>query len=359
VRWLTGWVIISFCSVLVSCSPAVAPSPVLSPDTAALSQRVIDEAVPATDSPGCAAAVGASGIVTWHGARGLADVEAGVAISESTVFDIGSVSKQFTATMILLLAADGKLALNDPVSDHIDGLPDWGDEVTISQLVHQVSGIPEYIRLLEGKGHELEDAVGRDVAFAAIAEVKQLQFIPGAAFVYSNSNYLLLGYVIEQVTGERLADVLASRIFRPLGLELVMAPTVRVPGKARSYRFAGSEYEIADWRWDAAGAGGIQSRLADLVTWADNYRTGKLGGPGLLQAQIADAVEVGESGGGRYGAGIAVMPDGSLWHTGEYGGFHTLFRVSADRSGVLVVACNLAWINIEELGVKLAEIWRI
>lgn len=292
----------------------------------------------------------------WQGARGVADLDSGTPITESTVFDIGSVTKQFTATMILLLAADGKLSLDDHVSEHLHGLPDWAEWVSISDLIHHASGIPDYIGLLLAEGYQLETPTGRDLALEAIADVRELDFKPGTRFEYSNSNYLLLGYLIERVAQNPLADVLMNRIFRPLGLDLVMAPTEAVPGKARSYRFGDkTRYRVADWHWDAAGAAGIQARPADLVQWADNYRTGTIGGQDLLQAQAKDTVDTGD--GSRYGAGILTMADGSLTHNGEYGGFHTLFYVSPDRTREIAVACNLAEINVNEIGQKLAELW--
>lgn len=353
-RWLTGWALGSV--LLVSCSPAAEPTPVPSTDTATLSQRALDLAVFDPNGPGCGAAVGEQGVVVWQGARGVADLDSGTPITESTVFDIGSVTKQFTATMILLLAADGKLALDDRVSEHLNGLPDWAKRVSISDLIHHASGIPDFFGLLLAEGHTLDTPTGRDLAFRVIAGVRQLDFKPGTRFEYSNSNYLLLGHLIEGVTQNRLADVLANRIFRPLGLDLVMAPIETVPGKARSYRFGDdTRYRVADWHWDAAGAAGIQARLADLVQWADNYRTGTVGGQDLLHAQLKDAVDSGD--GSRYGAGILTVPDGSLTHDGEYGGFHTLFYVSPDRTREIAVACNLAEINVSEIGQKLAELW--
>jgi CubicO group peptidase (beta-lactamase class C family) len=360
VRVLAQTVVAGSLLLLVSCSaPAAGPTPTPSPDRAELSQRVISDAlsVGPDNGPGCAAAVGKQGTVVWQGHHGLADVDAGTPITESTIFDIGSVTKQFTATMILLLAADGKLALDDTESDHVDGLPAWGGHVTIGQLLHHTSGIPEYIPLLEAKGHELHDTTSRTQAFEVIAAVTKLDSKPGKSFAYSNSNYLLLGYVIERVTGVPIAKVLDDRVFRPLDLDLVMEPIDRVPGKARSYQVGayGTGWDIADWHWDASGAGGIQSRVTDLIRWGDNYRTGKLGGQTLLDAQLADAVDAGE--GARYAAGIVILPDRGLVHDGAYGGFRTLLQISADRTQVLVVACNLAEVDMNAVGGKLAELW--
>ena len=322
---------------------------------------IVDAVSGPDNGPGCAAAVGKQGTVVWQGAYGLADVDAGTPITESTIFDIGGVTEQFTATMILLLAAERKLAVDDSVSDHVDGLPAWGDDVTIDHLLHHTSGIPDYVPLLEAKGYTLEDTAGRKLAFEVIAEATKLDSKPGTSFAYSPSDYILLGYVIERVSdGAPIADVLADRIFRPLNLEMVLEPTGQVTGKARSYRVGdlGTGYPIADWHWDAAGAAGIQSRPADLVRWGDNYRTGKLGGQALLDAQLADAVDTGEGDGSRYGAGILVLRDRGLFETAGYGGFRTLFEVSADRSQVLAVACNLREVDVDAIGEELAELWQ-
>lgn len=360
-RWPTK-AVVAGSLLLVSCAPAAGPPAKPSPDLAALSQQVISDplTVGPDNGPGCAAAVGKQGTVVWHGAYGLADVDAGTPITESTVFDIGSVTKQFTATLILLLAADGKLALDDNVSDHVDGLPTWSDDVTLDQLIHHTSGIPEYMPLLGDKGYEPEDTAGRKLAFEVIAGMTELDSKPGTSFAYSNSNYILLGYVIEQVTGAPIADVLAERIFRPLDLGMVMQPTGPVTGKARSYRVGayGTGDDIYDWHWDAAGAAGIQSHVVDLVRWGDNYRTGKLGGQALLDAQLADAADPGDGDGSRYGAGIVILPDRGLFHGGQYGGFHTLFRVSPDRTQEIVVACNLLDVDVEAIGEKLANLWQ-
>ena len=332
-----------------------------SPDRAALSQRVISDPfnVGPDRGPGCAAAVGKKGKIVWQGVHGVADVDEAKPITESTIFDIGSITKQFTATMILLLAAEKRLALSDNVSEYVHGLPAWGDDVTIDQLIHHTSGIPEYGPLLEAKGYELEDTMERRSAFEVIAGASKLDSKHGTGYAYSNSNYILLGYVIERVTGSPLADVLADRIFRPLHLDLVMEPTDPVTGKARSYQVGayGTGWDIADWHWDASGAAGIQSRVADLIRWGDNYRTGKLGGRDLLDAQLAHAVGTGEGDGSRYGAGIGVGKDGSLGHTGGYGGFHSLFAVSADRTQVLAVLCNVWEADVDAIGGELAELW--
>jgi CubicO group peptidase (beta-lactamase class C family) len=117
---------------------------------------VLDGAINA-DEPGCSAAVGVEGRVVWTGVRGVANLATGAKITAGTVFDIASVSKQFTASAVLLLAVAGKLALDDPLSKYVPGLPAWSANVTVAQLMHHTSGIPDYVDLLEAQGYQQSD----------------------------------------------------------------------------------------------------------------------------------------------------------------------------------------------------------
>jgi CubicO group peptidase (beta-lactamase class C family) len=197
--------------------------------------------------------------------------------------------------------------------------------VTLGQLMHHVSGTPEYMRLLEARGFTFpfEEKISCELELKVISEVEFLNFKPGSMWQYSNSNYLLLGTVVEKVSGQQLAEFLQRNIFGPLQLHMVVGSVSVRPGKARSYRVSSgtSGYEIADWHVDALGAGVIQSTPGTLVRWADNYRSGRLGGSQLLEAQLRGAEPTSEDvighEGTRYGAGIVSDSDGTLWHGGE------------------------------------------
>ena len=324
-------------------------------DIAAHSQGVL-EAVVTEGQPGCSAAVGRDGTVVWAGARGIADISTGAEITPDTVFDIGSVSKQFTATAILLLAGAGKLALDDELSRYVPGLPGWADTVTISQLMHQTSGIPDYLGLLEGEGYQFSDRTTQAQALQALTTVTTLGFQPGTRFEYSNSNYLLLGEIVQRVSGEPLPEFLNANIFQPLDLAIVMEPVGTIPGKALSYQQAAAGYDVADSAWEQIGDGAIQTTPSQLVRWADNYRTGKVGGRQLLDAQLTGAVET-EPGGDRYAAGIYVLADGMLDHDGAWAGFVTAFRISKDRRTSLAISCNASDKDPEAMADKLGQLW--
>jgi CubicO group peptidase (beta-lactamase class C family) len=321
------------------------------------SQRVLDDAIE-PGAPGCSAAAGVNGDVAWTGVRGLADTSAGGAITTRTVFDIASVSKQFTATALLLLVDAGNPTLDDPISRYLPELPAWAATVNVGQLMHQTSGIPEYVGLLEAQGFQIGDRTTEDQALQALVGVPKLEFQPGSQFEYSNSNYLLLGEIVHRIARKPLPQFLAERIFQPLGLAMVLDPTGPIPDKAVPYeKRGGGGYRATESGWEQVGDGGIQTTPSQLVTWADNYRTGRVGGSRLIDAQLAGAVPTEPGGADRYGAGIYLLANGMLDHDGAWGGFVSAFRVSKDRHASLAISCNTDKQDPETLADSLARIW--
>lgn len=322
----------------------------------ARSQRLLDDAIK-VGAPGCSAAIGFKGRVVWTGVRGIANMSTGDPITTDTVFDIASVSKQFTATAVLLLTERGKLTLDDPLSRYVLGLPPWAATVTLAQLMHQTSGIPDYVGLLQADGYQYSDRTTEDQAMQALAAVPNLEFQPGTKFEYSNSNYLLLGEIVHRASAAPLPQFLDAEIFRPLGLTMVMDPVGQVSDKAVSYEKGDDEYQATKSVWEQIGDGAIQTTPSQLVYWADNYRTGVVGGPALLDAQLSGAVETEPGGADRYGAGIYLKANGMLDHDGTWAGFVTTFRISKDRLKSLAVSCNTDKQDPEALADSLEQLW--
>jgi CubicO group peptidase (beta-lactamase class C family) len=311
------------------------------------------------DEPGCSAAVAQQGEVMWRGVQGMADLASKTAITPSTVFDIGSVSKQFTAAAILLLRDAGRLELDDPLATHLAEFPAWSRTTTLAQLMHHTSGIPDYERLLEYQGFELTERTTQQQTVEALAEVQYLDFPPGSEWAYSNSNYVLLGEVVRRVSGQPLDQFLRTEIFEPLDLDMVVEPDAAVPGKAVSYRGSSANYEAVDHHWEQVGDGAIQTTPAEMARWGDNYRTAEVGGADWQAAVLADAVAMPPGPAGekyRYGAGISQDEDGWLSHPGHWEGFVTSFRVSPDRATTLAVACNKEF-DTTDLTRSLLDIW--
>jgi CubicO group peptidase (beta-lactamase class C family) len=326
------------------------------PDARPRSQRVLEDAIKA-DAPGCSVAVGSKGTVVWTGVRGVANTATGDAISTDTVFDIGSVSKQFTATATLLLAGAGKLSVDDPLSKYMPELPEWASTVTLTQLIHQTSGIPEYEGLLQSRGYQISDHTTQSQALQAVGAVPALNFKPGTRFAYSGSNYLLLAEVVRRVSVVPLPQFLSAQIFGPLGLAMVMDPVGTIPHKAVSYASALEDYRVAGSAWEQVGDGGIQTTPSQLVRWADNYRTGSVGGQKLLDAQLSGAVQIGPNVPIRYAAGIYLRDDGTLDHDGAWAGFVTAFRVSKDRLTSVAVSCNTDEQSPEAMADAISKLW--
>jgi CubicO group peptidase (beta-lactamase class C family) len=308
--------------------------------------------------------VGVEGNVVWQGVRGVANLDTGGPITTKTVFHIASVTKQFTALAVLLLEEAGELSTSDHLSEHVRGLPAWADTITLAELIHHTSGIPEYIDLLTLEGVGQQDPASHAVALRAIAAVQELEFKPGSTWKYSNSNYLLLGEVVRSVSGEGLPAYLDKWVFSRLDLDMVMDSLGAIPGKAVPYRRTASGFEKDKTllKWELIGAGGIQSTPTELVRWADNYRTGKVGGPAILRAQLTGGVPVTPDAStndspGLYVAGMIKSPEGHLIHGGSAGAFRTWFGVQSDRRTSLAIACNMAELNMDDFAQTLIEIW--
>ncbi|MEO5921274.1 MAG: serine hydrolase domain-containing protein [Pseudolysinimonas sp.] len=310
-----------------------------------LSDEAVASLVPATE-PGCSAAVGVGGSVIWAGAGGLADLAAGTPVTTATRFDIASVSKQFTATAILMLQRDGLLSVSDPIGAYVDGLPSWGGTVTLDQLIHHTSRIPDFWVELDEVGIGFADPADQAATVKAIARETKLE--PGSGYEYSNSNYVLLAEVVHRVSGLTLPDFLAQRIFEPLGLAMVVAPTLHAPDIARAY---GDTLQLEESGWTAYGHTGIITTPSELARWGDQYRTGPM---------VQDDFSVGavdEGAGELYAAAIDIEVDGDLNHTGRWGGYVSDFTVSADRDTTIAVICNGHLSNRFGLAAALWTIW--
>ena len=161
-------------------------------------------------SPGAVAGVMQDGALLLSRGYGLASVEHGVPIAAPTRFRIASVTKQFTVTAALMLAEDGLLSLDEPPHTYLPELPPL--PVTLDQMMRNSSGLPDFLELLRLGGHGLDRPCRAEDLIAAIARSRHLNFPPGSRFLYSNTNFLLLGLIVERLAGQKLHELLAARI---------------------------------------------------------------------------------------------------------------------------------------------------
>src|SRR4029077_11299081 len=169
-------------------------------------------------APGCAAAVSLNGELLFEKAFGLADMEFNVPNTPQTVFESGSVAKQFTAAAIVLLQQDGKLSLEDPVKKYIPELPEYGAPLTIRNLLNHTSGIRDWgtVLSLTGAGRG-ERVITMDLALDVITHQRALDFTPGSEYSYSNSGYNLAAIIVERVSKQKFSAFLEDRLFKPIG----------------------------------------------------------------------------------------------------------------------------------------------
>src|SRR5918993_155343 len=229
------------------------------------------------DAPGAVAIVVKDGRPVFRRAYGLADLEFGILLEADMVFRIGSVTKQFTAAAILQLVDAGKLTLDDDVAKYVEGYDTGGRRVTIEHLVTHTSGIPNYTELDEWAAHLRDELTPRQIL--DMIRVKPHEFEPGTQFKYSNSGYLLLGLVIEKVSGRPYADYIRQMVL-PLGMPQTMYddPLLLIPRRARGYEWESDEWRNAPYigMSQPFSAGALVSTVDDLALWNTAIERGRL-----------------------------------------------------------------------------------
>ena len=173
-----------------------------------------------TTSPGASLAVIRDGRIVYKRGYGMAKIEDGIVMTPDKIFDIGSCSKQFTATCVVMLVREGKVSLDDNVRKYIPELPDYGTPITVRHLLHHTSGLRDYNALLELAGFRGDsDCPNVDEALDVICRQKKLNYPPGQEYSYTNTGFFLLSQIVERVSGKSLNAFAQEHIFKPLGME--------------------------------------------------------------------------------------------------------------------------------------------
>ena len=327
-------------------------------DTVALEKRVdaLFAKYARAGSPGAAVGIMRDGAILLAKGYGEASVEHRVPITPRTVFRIASVTKQFTVAAILMLAREGKLSLDDTPQKYLPELPTLPQPVTIDQMARNNSGWPDFLELLRLGGSNLDRPSRLDELVGAINRNKHLNFEPGSRFLYSNTNFLLLGLIVEKITGKPLGDVLKARIFTPLGMtSTALTPDLDtiVPGLATSYLDNNDgSFRRARHGYPLTGEGGLVSTVEDLLIWANHYRHPVLQ-PTDLWAELADQQPL--TGGvlNPYCRGLVrgtLRGMTAISHGGLWPGYRTEFLRLPDAALDVVVITNLASLDPHRLG---------
>lgn len=318
-----------------------------------------------TMSPGCALSVIQDGRIIYKRGYGMADLDHDIPITPETVFHVASISKQFTAAAILLLAQEGKLSLDDDVHKYIRELPDFGVPITIRQLIHHTSGLRDQWALLTLAGWRYSlDLITDDDVLDLVSRQRDLNFKPGDEYLYCNTGYTLLAQIIKRVSGQTLREFTTARIFEPLG----MKSTYFRDDHAEIVKHIAYGYEEGEGRnvfrlsvtnFDTVGATSLLTTVEDLALWIGNFDEPKVGGAAFVARQLER---------GKLNSGKELDYASGLQH-GTYRGLATVGHGGADagyRAGLtrfpaqhfaVACLCNQAETNPSLLADKVADIY--
>src|SRR6266849_146899 len=299
-------------------------------------------------SPGCALGVYRDGKIIYAKGYGLANIEENVPINPQSVFDIESTSKQFTAASILLLEKQGKLAVTDDVRKYLPELPDYGQKISILQLLNHTSGLRDYLALMELAGINTDSVTTDEDALALINRQKALNFAPGSDWLYSNTGFFLLSVIVERVSGKTLREFAAENIFTPLEMTHTQFRdnhAALIANRALAYEERENKdgYTLDVSYFEQTGDGAVHTSVEDLLKWDENFYGPRVGGKEFL----SELQERGKLNGGKvleYAKGLFIGEYRGLRtvsHGGSWGGYRAeLLRFSEQHFSVACL-CNL------------------
>jgi CubicO group peptidase (beta-lactamase class C family) len=315
-------------------------------------------------SPGAAVVVTVKGKPIFKNCYGLADVEHNVPITPTTMFNLASVAKQFTAFAILLLEKGGQVNLEDDIHKYLPHLPDYSKPVTVRNLLNHTSGIWEYYStLVYYCGYDLDDHFTLDEDMELLKQQKKLLFEPGSQWSYCNANYLLLAQIVEKITGVSFQEWTKRHIFEPLGMKnsfFMKNNSQIIMGKAEPYRKAKDELIKDSGPWtNAVGMGYLFTNIDDMILWMDNFRTMKVGGKDVI-GKMFQKTKLNDGSESFYGFGLGVLTRSgkqTIGHSGQSAGYKTAMLYCPELELGITVLANERSIDSEGLANTIFDLY--
>jgi len=318
-----------------------------------------------TDSPGCAMSVMKDGSIVYKHAYGMADLDHNVTLTPSSVFHVASMSKQFTAASIVLLAQQGKLSLDDDVHKYVPELADFGAPITIRQLVHHTSGLRDQWELLGLAGWRYSlDLITDDDVMSVVSRQKELNFKPGEKHVYCNTGYTLMALIVKRVSGMSFREFTTKNIFEPLGMKNTHfrddhAEIIKDNAYGYQQENPSAAFRLSITNFDTVGATSLHTTVEDLVRWDENFYHPIVGGQAFLDQMLQR---------GKLNSGEELDYAFGLVH-GKYKGLKTIDHGGGDagyRSDMtrfpdqhfsVAVLCNAAETSPSDLARQVADVY--
>jgi CubicO group peptidase (beta-lactamase class C family) len=310
--------------------------------------------------PGVALLVSREGRPIRAEGYGLANVELQVPVRPETIFQSGSVGKQFTATAVMMLVEEGKIHLDDPLRHFFPQGPSWWSKVTIRELLSHTAGFTDY-----PKDFDLRKDYSEEQLLKIVGAIPPA-YPPGTDWSYSNMGYLTLGILIHKVTGEFYGDFLQQRIFKPLGMSTtrILSEEDIIPNRAAGYRWVSGNLKNQEWVSPVVNTtadGSLYFSILDLAKWdAALYTEKLLRSSSLQQMWTVAALKDGKPNSGHYGFGWFIGDKKGhhvVEHEGGWQGFETQISRYVDDKLTVVVLTNLAEAKPEEIADGVAEIY--
>ena len=337
-------------------------------DARALRSDSVFQRFDRTDSPGCALGVYQDGKIQYARGYGMASLEHGVALSPRSMLDVGSISKQFTAMVMLMLEKEGKLSLDDPIRKLIPEMPAYADRVTWRRALSQTSGLRDLYVMMGFTGRVFDgDTVD---ALRIITRSAEPNYEPGSRYLYTNSGWILAAQAVYRLTGKTLAQVAEERIFAPLGMRdtryLDDATLIR-PNGAEGYAPRSTGYRLARSTYDGSimGAGAVHTTVEDFGRWLNNYDAGIVGGRDIIEkmttaTRLNDGTPAKSGATQAYAIGLNVGTLRGLnvvSHGGSWAGYRGHFLRFPDQRFAVATFCNLTTSGPDSLARKVAGIY--
>lgn len=313
-----------------------------------------------THSPGCALSISKGGEIFYERGYGMANFDYDIPIRPDSVFHVASVSKQFAAFAIHLLASEGKLSLDDDIRKHLPEMPAYEHVVTVRHLVHHTSGLRDQWDVLVMAGWAYEgDVISNRHVLNLAQRQRGLNFKPGDEYLYSNAGYTLMAVIVERCSGQSFRQFMHERVFAPLEMTRTHFHDDHneiVPQRATGYDMRpGGGYRISIPSFDTVGATSLFTTAQDLTRWAANYKERKVGGAAIetmLQPYaLNNGTEI------KYRGGIVVDDYRGvqrLSHSGGDAGYRSQFNVYPDLS--IIILSNFAHAVPHALADKVADL---
>lgn len=358
---MRGWAVGLTSLLLYGCTAPVDQDA----DEGALHHRVDSLALAALE----AGPIAGLAIAVSHGGRrliekgyGLADLENEVAVGPETVFRIGSITKQFTAAVVLQLVEEGALGLDDPITNFLPDYPAHGEVITVRHLLTHSSGIFEYTDI-EDFWFEYAPLPLNKQRMLGLFQNRPLEFRPGTASSYNNSGYLLLSLIIESIAGEEFGQVLEDRFLGPLSMTGTRVCDARsiVPRRAQGYEQDNGRLvnDTPDWAY-LGGGGSLCSDIRDLLVWSEALHGGQVLSPTSYQTMMSPAL-LPDGAVAVWSYGIDLTPfdrETTISYSGQVSGFYTWLAYYPEHDIHVTVLANTRTEEVVNIG-RLIGQWAI